>query len=476
MSAPAEAVSDDLLERIKAVVGPRGWTTDPNDLAPHLVEGRGLYRGRTPMLVRPASTDEVARVVALCAESGTPVVPQGGNTGLCGGAVPHEDGSEILLNLARLNQVRAVDPVNATITVDAGCVLAEVQRAAADVDRLFPLSLGSEGSCTIGGNLSTNAGGTAVLRYGSARDLVLGLEVVLPDGRVWDGLRELRKDNTGYDLKHLFIGAEGTLGIITGAVLKLFPRPREVATAFVGLADVPQSVELLARAQSAVGGAVTGFELMARICIDFVLRHGPSLPDPLARPHNWYVLIELSGGTAGGGLGRALETLLAKATEDGLVEDATICASEAQTQTLWQIREVISEAQKPEGGSIKADVSVPISQVAEFIARADAAVTEAVPGIRPVAFGHIGDGNVHYNMSQPEGADSAAFMSGWERVSHLVHDIAADLGGSISAEHGLGQLKREEILRYKSPVEIELMRTLKRALDPGNIMNPGKVV
>jgi FAD/FMN-containing dehydrogenase len=315
-----------------------------------------------------------------------------------------------------------------------------------------------------------------VLRYGSARDLVLGLEVVLPDGRVWDGLRGLRKDNTGYDLKHLFIGAEGTLGIITGAVLKLFPRPREVVTAFVGLADVPQSVELLARARSVVGDAVTGFELMARICIDFVLRHGPSLPDPLARPHNWYVLIELSGGTAGGGLGQALEALLAKATADGLVEDATICASEAQAQTLWHIREVISEAQKPEGGSIKADVSVPISQVAEFIARADAAVAEAVPGIRPVAFGHIGDGNVHYNMSQPEGADSAAFMSGWERVSHLVHDIAADLGGSISAEHGLGQLKREEILRYKSPVETELMRTLKRALDPGNIMNPGKVV
>ncbi len=475
MNAPAETVPAELLERIKEVVGPRGWTTDPDELAPHLVEGRGLFQGRTPMLVRPGTPEEVARVVALCAASATPIVPQGGNTGLCGGAVPHDDGSEILLGLGRLNKVRAVDPVNATITVDAGCILAEVQRAAAEVDRLFPLSLGSEGSCTIGGNLSTNAGGTAVLRYGSARDLVLGLEVVLPDGRVWDGLRGLRKDNTGYDLKQLFLGAEGTLGIITGAVLKLFPRPTEVATGFVGLAGVPEAVELLERARARVGDAVTGFELIGRISLDFALRHGTAVRDPLAGVHSWYVLVEFSG-SGQGSLGAAMEEMLAQAADDGLIEDATVAASEAQSNALWHLRDILGEVQKPEGGSLKADVSVPISRIAEFIERADAAVTEALPGIRPVAFGHIGDGNIHYNMSQPVGADTDQFMAQRGRICGLVHDIVVELGGSISAEHGLGQLKREDAARYKSKIEMELMRTLKQALDPRNIMNPGKVV
>jgi FAD/FMN-containing dehydrogenase len=476
MSEAAKPVPSAVLERIREIVGPEGWISDAGAMHPYLVDRRELYHGRAPMVVRPASTDEVSRVVGVCAESATAIVPQGGNTGLCGGAVPHDDGSEIVLSLSRMERVREVDAVNDTITVEAGCILADVQAAAAEADRLFPLSLGAEGSCRIGGNLSTNAGGTAVLRYGTARDLVLGLEVVLADGRVWDGLRALRKDNTGYDLKQLFLGAEGTLGIITAAVLKLFPRPREVQVAFAGLASAADAVALFSRARAAAGDAVTGFELLPRIGLEFVLAHIPGSRDPLAAPHPWYVLVELSGPGAGDGLGALLEEFLAAAADDGLLQDAAIAASEAQARALWRLREDLAEAQVPEGASIKHDISVPLPRIPEFIARAAKATTRAIPGSRPIAFGHIGDGNVHFNLSQPPGADRGAFLAEWSRINRMVHDLAAELGGSISAEHGLGQLKREEILRYKSAVEMELMRTLKRALDPKGIMNPGKVV
>jgi FAD/FMN-containing dehydrogenase len=476
MSRAAKPASSEVLDRIREIVGPKGWISDPDGMSPYLIDRRQLYHGRAPLVVRPASTDQVARVVEVCAASATAIVPQGGNTSLCGGGVPHEDGSEIVLSLARMDRVREVDPLNDTITVEAGCILANVQAAAAEAERLFPLSLGAEGSCRIGGNLSTNAGGTAVLRYGTARDLVLGLEVVLADGRVWDGLRGLRKDNTGYDLKQLFLGAEGTLGIITAAVLKLFPRPRDVQVAFAGLASVEQALELLSRTRAAAGDGVTGFEFLPRLGLEFVLAHAPGASDPLAAPHPWYALLELSGPEADGGMGRLLEELLARAAEDGVVEDATIAASEAQARALWRLREDLAEAQTPEGTSIKHDVSVPLPRIPEFVTRAAKAATRVVPGARPLAFGHIGDGNVHFNVSQPPGADPDAFLAEWPGMNRVIHDLAHELGGSISAEHGVGQLKREEILRYKGAVEMELMRTLKAALDPKGIMNPGKVV
>ncbi len=476
MTAAPKAVPKEVLERIKAVVGPRGWSSDADELAPHLVEPRGLYHGKTPLLVRPASTEEVAGVVRVCWDSATPIVPQGGNTGLCGGAVPHEEGGEILLGLARMNRVRAVDPLNNTMTVDAGCILANIQRAAAEANRLFPLSLGAEGSCMIGGNLSTDAGGVAVLRYGTARDLALGLEVVLADGQVWDGLRGLRKDTTGYDLKQLFIGAEGTLGIITGAVLKLFPRPGEVQTALAALPSPGEAVALLSRAREFSGDAVTGFELLPRLGLELVLKHVPDSADPFAGPHPWYALIEVAGAGGQGNLRGILEDLLAAAVEEGLVRDAVIAASQAQAQALWRLRETVPEGERSEGASIKHDISVPVSAIPEFIARAGEAVAREIPGVRPIAFGHIGDGNIHFNLSQPVGADGEAFLRQWRPMNRIVHDIAVDLGGSISAEHGLGRLKRDEILRYKSPLEMELMRKLKATLDPKGIMNPGKVV
>jgi FAD/FMN-containing dehydrogenase len=464
------------LERLKAVVGPGGWIDDPAELLPHVTEWRELYRGKTPLLVRPSTVEEVAALVRICAETRTGIVPQGGNTSLCGGSVPDESGAQIVLNLSRLCRVRDVDPLNDTMTVEAGCLLADLHATAASVDRLFPLSMASEGSSQIGGNLSTNAGGTAVLRYGTARDLVLGLEVVLPDGRIWDGLRALRKDNTGYDLKQLFLGAEGTLGIITAAVLKLFPRPRDVQTALVAVPDVSAAVAWLGTARVVSGGEVTAFELFSRVGLDFVLRHIPGTSDPMPERHDWYVLCEISGGRTPGALRETLEAILTLGIEADLVSDAVVAESEAQRQALWRLRESLSEAQKPEGGSIKHDISVPVSRVAEFIERASAAVTEAIPGCRIVAFGHIGDGNVHFNPSQPPEMERLAFLAQWARVSRVVHDIAVDLGGSISAEHGVGRLKRAEIQHYKSEVEIGLMRTIKAALDPLGIMNPGKVV
>lgn len=464
------------LDAIKAIVGPKGWIDNPADMAPHLEEPRGLWHGRAALVVKPASTADVAAVMKVCNEYAIAVVPQGGNTSLVGAGVPHEHGHEIVLSLSRMNAVRALDPLNDTIIVEAGCILANVQAAADEASRLFPLSLGAEGTCQIGGNLSTNAGGTGVLRYGNARSLVLGLEVVLPSGEIWDGLRGLRKDNTGYDLKHLFLGAEGTLGVITAAVLKLFPRPNDFVTALVGLPDPQAAVDLLARARAAAGDAVSAFELMSNFCISIAMAFGSDVRDPFAEPPPQYLLIELTSAQAPGPLREAFEAVLAGAMADGLVLDAVIADSGAQAKALWRIREVVPEVQMSAGGSIKHDVSVPVSRIPEFIARADAAVTKAMPGIRPCAFGHVGDGNVHYNLSQPEDMDRDTFMGQWERMNEIVHDIVADLGGSISAEHGLGRLKREEIRRYKSETELEMMRAIKRSLDPKGIMNPGKVI
>ena len=475
-NAQPNRVAEAVLERIKAAVGPNGYTMDPAEIAPHCQSWRDNWHGWVPMVVKPANADEVAAVVAICAESGTPIVPQGGNTGLTGGSQPHADGTEIIISTSRMNKVREIDTVNNTMTVEAGCILADLQQRAADADRLFPLSLAAEGSCQIGGNLSTNAGGTQVLRYGNARNLVLGLEVVLPDGRIWHGLRGLRKDNTGYDLKQLFVGAEGTLGIITAAVLKLFAKPSEVQTALVAVPDPKAALALLSRATDGVGEQVTAFELIQRRAIDFVLQHIPGVTDPLGQAYPWYVLMEISGQGAPDSLCPAVETVLADGLEAGEVHDAVLAANRAQGQALWKIRESIPEAQNYEGQSVKHDVSVPLSRIAEFIERADQALDAAYPGVRCVAFGHIGDGNIHYNPAQPLGDGGADFAAEYGAINRIVHDLITELNGSISAEHGLGRLRREEAWRYKSTVEMDLMRTVKEALDPANIMNPGKVI
>jgi len=476
-NSPGRApVQPAVLQRIREAVGERGCLTDPAEMAPLLKSWRDNWRGRVPMVVRPANTQQVAAVVRICAETGTPIVPQGGNTGLTGGGQPHDDNSEIILSTARMNQVVALDLANDTMTVEAGCILAEIQRRAAEAGRLFPLSLAAEGSCQIGGNLATNAGGTQVLRYGNARNLVLGLEVVLPDGSIWDGLRGLRKDNTGYDLKQLFIGAEGTLGIITRAVLKLHPRPGDSETMLVALPVPAAAVTLLARARAAVGEQVTTFELIQRSCLDIVLKHIPGAADPLPARHPWYALVEVAGQGGPGTLRPAVEALLAEAAEAGEVLDAVLASSQQQARALRRLREGIPEAQNHEGVSLKHDVSVPLSRIDEFIARASRQLQAAYPGIRIVAFGHIGDGNIHFNPAQPVGADRARFAAELPRVNQMVHDLVHELGGSISAEHGIGRLRREELKRYKSPVELALMGAIKRALDPGNIMNPGKLV
>jgi FAD/FMN-containing dehydrogenase len=464
------------LEAIKAIVGPKGFVADPAEMTPYLDEQRGLYHGAARLVVRPAATEEVAAVVRVCAGARIPIVAQGGNTGLVGGAVPAEDGRAIVLSLGRMNRVRAVDPVDHTITVEAGCVLADVQRVAAAADRLFPLSLGAEGSCQIGGNLATNAGGIAVLRYGNTRDLVLGIEVVLADGQVWDGLRSLRKDNTGYDLKQLFIGSEGTLGIITAATLKLFPRPRELETAFLGFARIEDAMALFVRARQASGDQLTAFELIPRLGLELAMRYLPATVDPLAAAHRWYTLLEVSSSQTGSGLKQSLETFLSDAMGADLVQDGVIAASTAQARELWRIREAMVEAQKYAGGSIKHDVSVPVSKVAQFIVKAIAAVEAKLPGIRPLAFGHVGDGNIHFNLSQPPAADTKVFLARWKEFNRLVHDLVQSFGGSISAEHGIGRLKRGELPYYKSALEIELMRKVKRALDPDGLMNPDKIL
>jgi len=469
-----------LIESLQHAIGNNHVLTAAADVAPYVRDWRGRYQGAALCVARPGSTEEVAAVVQLCAAAGAAVVPQGGNTGLCGGATPLGSvawpAGEVVVSLARLQRIRAVDAANNTITVDAGCTLLQVQEAAAAAGRLFPLSLAAEGSATIGGNLSTNAGGVQVLRYGNARELVLGLEVVLPDGRIWNGLRGLRKDSTGYDLKHLFVGAEGTLGLITAAVLKLFPRPRVVATAWAAVRDPAAAVDLLTRLRSEAGDRVTAFEIVGRPALELVLRHLPGARDPLAGAPVWQVLIEMTDTLADAPLDDILERVLGEAIESGEVLDVALARSEAQAQALWALRENVAEGQKAEGLSIKHDIAVPVSRIPEFIARADAALTQAFPGVRIVCFGHIGDGNLHYNQSRSDAIDNDQFIAATPAVNRLVHDIVNELRGSISAEHGLGQLKREEILRYKSEVEVDLMRTVKRALDPTGLMNPGKVL
>lgn len=465
----------ETLTRMKAVVGAKGVVAE-GDAAPYLGERRELYRGRAAAVLRPATTEEVSAIMRIAHETGTAIVPQGGNTGLVGGQMPDETGDEIILSLTRMNRIRALDADNNTASVDAGVTLAAAQAAAEEAGRLFPLSLASEGSCQIGGNLSTNAGGTAVLRYGNARDLVLGLEVVLANGDIWDGMRALRKDNTGYDLKQLFLGSEGTLGIITGAVLKLFPRPQSIATAFAAVPDVAAAVKLLRVADNVSGGMVTAFELVPRIGLEFVTAHVDGAADPLPDPSPWYVLIEMSAGSATAGLDETLEAVLAEGLEQKLLTDAALARSEKQRADFWRLRETLSDVQRLEGGSIKHDVSVPVSRMGDFIDAATAAVEAAIPDVRVVAFGHIGDGNVHFNLSQPLGADKPAFLARWSEMNALVHGLVRKMGGSISAEHGVGQLKRDEIAATKSPVEIELMRILKKSLDPKGILNPGKVV
>jgi D-lactate dehydrogenase (cytochrome) len=472
-SAAADPIADTLA-RIRAAVGPAGAIEDAAGMAPYLAEERGLLRGAARLVVRPQSTAEVAAVVRLCAAARIPIYPQGGNTGLCGGAVPEAQG--IVLSLGRMKRVRALDPINFAITVEAGAVLADVQRAAEDADRLFPLSLGAEGSCQIGGNLSTNAGGIAVLRYGNMRELTLGLEVVLPDGTVWEGLKGLRKDNTGYDLKQLFIGGEGTLGIITAATLKLFPRPLAVETAFLALDKVADAMALFARARAITGDQLTAFELIPRFGLDIAVAHIPDVHDPLARTYPWYVLLELSSSQAGQGLRQALDELLAAMMTEGLIVDGTIAESGPQARALWRIREAMVEAQKQIGASIKHDVSVPVSEVAAFIAGATEAVAARFPGVRPIPFGHVGDGNIHFNIAQAADGDGKAFLAATPAINHAVHDVAARLHGSISAEHGIGLLKRAELAHYKDKVALDLMRKVKDALDPGGIMNPGKVL
>lgn len=465
-----------LVDTLRTLVGPAHVLATDADMAPFLTDWRGRYHGAAQAVVRPGSTAELAAVVAACAAAGVPMVPQGGNTGLCGGATPLGDGASVVIGLGRMNRVRQVDADNNTFCVEAGCTLAAVQAAADGCGRLFPLALASEGSCTIGGNLSTNAGGVQVLRYGNARDLVLGLEVVLPDGRIWDGLRGLRKDNTGYDLKHLFIGAEGTLGIISAAVLKLFPAIRSRATAWVAVPDPQAAVRLLSHMRAQCGERVSAFEIVGKAALELVRKHIPSTRDPLSGRADWTVLVELTDPSAEAALAAQLEGVLAAASAEGLVADAAIAASEAQAQALWALRENISEAQRIEGISIKHDVSVPVSAIPAFLERAGEALSRHWPGVRVVAFGHIGDGNLHYNLSMSSAADNPGFIARTPELNRIVHDLVHELGGSISAEHGLGQLKREEIARYKSPVEIELMRSIKHALDPMGLMNPAKVL
>ena len=465
----------NLLEELVAIVGAPNVITDAAAMSPYLGDWRGRYRGAARCVVRPGNTAEVAAVVRACDQAGVPMVPQGGNTSHCGASIPDKSGDAVLISLSRLNRIRAVDAANNTMTVEAGCLLQNLQEAARAVDRLFPLSLAAEGSCQIGGNLSTNAGGVQVLRYGNTRELALGLEVVLPDGEVWHGLRGLRKDNTGYDLKHLFIGAEGTLGIITAAVVKLFPLPQATATAWLAIASPQAAVSLLNGLQAAFGAMLTACELVSDVSLGMVLKHIPGAQPPLENSP-WYLLVELSGSGEEEALRDALATFLEPALDNGAISDAVLAQSNEQAQRLWNLRESISEAQKIEGFSIKHDISVPVSRIPEFLERAGEALHRAWPGIRIVAFGHVGDGNLHYNQSKPESGENAAFIAAQPQVNVLVHDIVHQLGGSISAEHGIGQLKREEILRYKSPLEMQMMRTIKQAFDPKGRMNPGKVV
>ena len=464
-----------LRARLDAAVGNAQVLTAEADVAPYVTDWRGRFHGRALAVVRPANTGEVAAVVRACAELKVPIVPQGGNTGQCGGATPDDRGDAIVVGLTRMNRVRGIDADNATLTAEAGMTLAAVQEAAAERGLLFPLSLAAEGSCTIGGNLSTNAGGTAVLRYGNTRELVLGIEVVLADGRVWNGLRGLRKDNTGYDLKQLFIGAEGTLGIVTAAVLKLFAAPKVRATALAALSDVEATVRLLHDLRRALGDRITGFELMSAHALALSRKHQPALPNPCPG-HPWYALIQVDDCVADSPLEAQLERALAAALEAGVALDATVAQSVEQARALWTLRENIAEAQRRDGPNIKHDISLPVSAIPGFIGDAGVALAKALPGIRFVTFGHLGDGNLHYNLAAPPGIAPESFLENTSLANRIVHDLVAASGGSISAEHGIGQQKRAELVRYKSAVELELMHTVRAALDPAGIFNPGKVL
>ena len=468
----APPLSPDLIAKFRKIVGDKYAVTDAADIAPYVTEERDLFHGRSPLVLRPGSTAEVAAICKLASAHKIALVPQGGNTGLVGGQTPHN--GEVVVSMRRLDKIRDVDTASNTMTCEAGVILQVAQQRAAEVDRLFPLSLGAEGSCTIGGNLSTNAGGTTALAYGVAREMALGLEVVLADGRILNLLSKLKKDNTGYDLRNLFIGAEGTLGFITAATLKLHPKPRAIETAYVGLKSPAQALKLLAISQAEAAGTLTSFELLSEIAVDFSVHHGIDVRDPLERKHRWYVLMELSSPRDDA---RAtLEAILGKGLEDGIVDDAVIAANLSQRQGFWKLRDEMSAAQKPEGGSIKHDISVPVVAVPDFIAQADAAVVKLIPGARPVPFGHLGDGNIHYNVSQPIGGDTADFLGRWHEVNAVVFEIVLKMGGSISAEHGIGVLKRDELPEVKDKVAIELMRAIKAMLDPRGIMNPGKVL
>lgn len=470
---PARPIDPSLLVRFAAIVGDKYAITDPQLQAPYVVEMRDLFHGHTPLVLRPASVDEVAAIVKLANDTGTAIVPQGGNTGLVGGQTPLDN--EILLSLNRLDRIREVDATSNTITCEAGVTLQRAREAAEAVDRLYPQLLPSEGTCTIGGNLSTNAGGTAALAHGVARSHVLGIEVVLADGRILHDLNKLKKDNTGYDLKNLFIGAEGTLGVITAAVLRLVPRPRSMETAFVGVPSPEAALALLTIASESAGGGVTSCELMSREGVEIVLRHTAGCRDPLDTPHPWYVLIELSSQSPSG-LREVLENILERGIERNLVDDAAIAESLEQTKAFWRIRENFGEAQRHAGGSIKHDISVPVAAVPEFLKDAAAAVERAVPGAHPLPFGHLGDGNIHYNVNQPPGADRAEYLTHWDAMNAAVYEVVKRYGGSISAEHGIGVIKRHQLPSVKDPVAFELMRSLKSLLDPKGILNPGKVL
>ena len=462
------AVDPDVIDRLKTLLGPAGWSDDPGRLAPKLVEWRERWSGTTPLLLLPRSTAEVAAIVAICAEAGAPITPQGGNTGLVGGQIP--DG-ELLLSLEKMNAILDVDTFDDAITVQAGATLAAVHDAALAAGRRFPLGLASEGSCTIGGNISTNAGGTAVLRFGNMRELVLGLEAVLPNGEVWNGLKRLRKDNTGYDLKQLLIGAEGTLGVVTAASLKLFALPASRAVAFASVETADKVLALLSRARQEAGGGLEAFEMIDALGLDLVVRHIPGSRYPMEGHHPWSVLIEVASEAAGAA-GETLERLLAAALDEGLITDAALAQTETQAKAFWALRENQSAGQKAEGPAWKNDISVPVSAIPEFLEKAGAAMRAFCPGVRIPAFGHVGDGNLHYDLLAPEGGDIAAHMARREEAAVIVNDVVVSLGGSISAEHGVGVMKVAEALRYKAPAEVAAMRAVRASLDPKRIMNP----
>jgi len=466
--------SPDIVARMIKVVGEKNAITDPEKQVPYLVEFRDLWRGHTPVVLRPGSTAEVAEILKIASDTSTAIVPQGGNTGLVGGGISHN--GEIVLSMQRLDAIREVDAVSNTITVESGVTLQRTREAAAAVDRLYPQLLPSEGSCTIGGNLSTNAGGTAALAHGVARAHALGLEVVLADGRILNNLNKLKKDNTGYDLKNLFIGAEGTLGVITAAVLRLVPRPRAMETAWAAVPSVQAAVDLLGLATERAEGTVTSFELMAREGVDIVMKHVAGTRDPLKTPSPWLVLIEFSSQREGGALRESMEQILAEGFEREWVLDATIAETLDQAKAFWRIRELFGEVQKYEGGSIKHDVAVPVANIPAFIEEANAAARALINGCRPMPFGHVGDGNIHYNISQPVGADRAEYLKQWDAMNDVVYAIVLKYGGSVSAEHGVGIVKRDTLPKIKDPVAYDLMKTLKRTLDPKGILNPGKVL